>query len=61
LIEFEDCDAFGMDGFENSVNSGLGIFIENREVHLDSQCSVGSALASYRERLVFPTLGTVLR
>ena len=50
-----------MNGFENSMNCGLGIFIENREVHLDSQCSVGSALASYRERLVFPTLGTVLR
>ena len=35
LIELKDCDAFGMDGFENGVNGGLGLFIEDREINFD--------------------------
>jgi hypothetical protein len=50
-----------MDGDENSMNSGPGIFIEDREVHFDPRRSVGNALAADNEWLVFPTLGTFLR
>jgi hypothetical protein len=61
LLEFEDCDALGMDGYENSVNRGLGIFIKDREVHLDPRHGVGNALAASGEWLLSPTLGTFLR
>jgi hypothetical protein len=50
-----------MDGREYSVNSMLGIFIKDREVHFDPRGSVGNALAAMSEWMVSPTLGTFLR
>jgi hypothetical protein len=49
-----------MDGHENCVNGGLGIFVEDREIHFDPRRSVGKALAATSEWLVSPTLGTFL-
>jgi hypothetical protein len=61
LIEFKDSDAIGMNGFENGVNGQFSIFVEDREIHFDPRCGVGSALAGDGEGLASLTLSTVLR
>ena len=50
-----------MDGFENGVNGGLSLFIEDREIYFEPRCGVGSALDSRSKSLVMPELGMVLR
>ena len=49
-----------MDGFENGVDGGLSLFIEDREIHFEPRCGLGSALAGRIESLVMPQLGMVL-
>jgi hypothetical protein len=49
-----------MDRFENGVNGGLGLFIEDREIHFEPRRGVGSILAGGSESLIVPTPGTVL-
>jgi hypothetical protein len=34
-LKFEDSDAVRMRRFENSMNGGLGFFIEDREIHFN--------------------------
>lgn len=52
FVELEYSDAFWTDFFENGMNGGVGLFVEDREIHFDPRCGNGSELSSYRESLV---------
>ena len=51
FIELEYSDAFWMDVFENGVNGGFGLFVEDREIDFDPRCGNGAGLFGYRESL----------
>jgi len=49
-----------MDGFENGVNGGLSLFVEDREIYFEPRSGVGSARAGRGKSLVMPELGMLL-
>ena len=57
FIELEDSDTFGMDFFENDVNGGVRLLIEDCEIDLDPRWSGGSALSLSWESLAVAKSG----
>jgi len=50
-----------MNGFENGVNGGLSLFVEDREIYFEPRRGIGSALDGGGESLVKRELGMLLR